>query len=81
MMPRRIAGTTHVLGAPKDWNAEKDGECSRLAVRASAQWCESAWEPTPEELAMINAGGSIILRVWGGQPPVALYVETQAESG
>ncbi len=35
-----------------------------------APWgdCESAWEPTPEELALLNAGASIVLRVYGGQP-------------
>jgi hypothetical protein len=54
-----------------------------LAVRVTPftrnPFYESAWEPTPEELAHLNAGGSVILRVLGGQPPVALYVEPPAE--
>lgn len=39
------------------------------------QYCDSAWEPTPAELEMLNAGGSVVLRVVGWQVPVALYVE------
>jgi hypothetical protein len=37
--------------------------------------CESAWEPTPHELELLNAGGSIILFVAGWQVPVSLRVE------
>lgn len=36
--------------------------------------CVSRWEPTPAELAVLNAGGSVELWVQGGQPPVALVV-------
>lgn len=80
MIPRRISRATHYLGAPQGWAPAKDGHCSHLAVRASGDVCESAWEPTPAELAALNAGASVILRVVGGQPPVALYVEQQNES-
>lgn len=81
MIPRRISGATHNLGAPKDWNPERDGDCCHLAVRVVAEpgtGClfESAWEPTPAELKALNEGGSIVLRVIGGQPPVWLYVES-----
>lgn len=85
MITRRIAGATNYLGAPPGWTPEKDGKCGYLAVRVSGNprqgdgWCESAWEPTPDELAMLNAGGSVILRVIGWQPPVALYVERVTE--
>lgn len=75
MISRRILNATHVLGPPKDWDAEKMGPCCRLSVRVVDGRCESAWEPTPEELAALNAGASVILSVVGGQPPVALYVE------
>ena len=37
--------------------------------------CQSAWEPTPRELAILNAGGSVILSIIGGQPPVMLGAE------
>lgn len=75
MIPVRIAGTTHYLGAPKGWEPEKDGNCVHLAVRVTDNLWQSAWEPTPGELELLNAGGKIILSVIGGQPPVALSVE------
>ena len=35
---------------------------------------ESAWFPTPEELAAINAGAPVILRIMGTiHPPVLIY--------
>ena len=76
MIPRRIAGATHHLGAPQSWDEATQGPCRRLHVRVSPEGiCESAWEPTPAELAALNAGASIILSVVGGQPPVMLSVE------
>lgn len=80
MIPKRIAGANAYPGAPAGWNPKKDGECGHLAVRVTRRgdqiaYCESAWEPTPVELAALNAGGSVVLRVVGWQVPVALYVE------
>jgi hypothetical protein len=50
--------------------------CGRLHVRVlPGKVCESAWEPTPDELAALHAGGSVILSVVGGQPPVMLSVQ------
>jgi hypothetical protein len=76
MISKRINGSTHYLGAPKGWDPDKDGECRHLAVRVVEDnvW-QSAWEPTPAELALLNAGGSVVLSIVGGQPPVALSVE------
>lgn len=84
MIPIRIKGSTHYLGAPKGWDPDKDGPCAHLAVRISVRGeeqilCESAWEPTPDEIKAINEGSPIILRVVGGQPPVMLYVESYQE--
>jgi hypothetical protein len=81
MITRRISGANHYLGAPVGWKPDEDGECGHLAIRTQGDprrgqgWCESAWEPTEKELEALNAGGSIILRVVGWQPPVAMYVE------
>ncbi len=81
MIARRILGAVHWLGAPLGWRPDKDGDCGHLAIRTSGDprygtgWCESAWEPTPGELEQLNAGASVILRVVGWQPPVAIYVE------
>jgi hypothetical protein len=79
VIPKRIENHTHVLGAPKDWDEAKDGKCARLWVRVVEGAWQSAWEPTPAELEMLNAGGSVVLSVIGGQPPVALHVEPANE--
>ena len=85
MIPRRISGFTHAMGAPADWNAPKDGNCCTLHVRMVRQGrhmaAQSAWEPTPDELAILNAGGSVILSVVGAQPPVMLSVEQMVDGG
>ncbi len=77
MIPRRIAGGNVILRPPADWDATKQGKCASLVVRVNSaeNWVESAWEPTPDELAMLMAGASVVLRVYGVAPPVALYVE------
>lgn len=79
MIPMRIAGTTHTLSAPKGWDESERGHCGRLSVRKIGDHYESAWELTPEEVEVIVQGGHIVLRVVGGQPPVALWVETVSE--
>lgn len=82
MIALRIEGANCWLGAPKGWRPESDGDCHHLAVRAVEEGtlliCESAWEPTPAELAILNAGGHVVLRVAGGQPPVALYAASHS---
>lgn len=75
MIPKRIRNATHYLSAPREWECEKDGDCAHLAVRVVGDVWESAWEPTPGELEMLNNGGSVVLCVKGGQPPVLLCVE------
>lgn len=76
MIAVRIANATRELGPPRTWNERENGRCTRLVVRdVGESIVQSAWEPTPAELAALNAGGRVILSVWGGQPPVALNVE------
>lgn len=86
MIPKRIHGANRWMGAPIGWTPEVNGHCSHLAVRVTRDnilggnlLFESAWEPTPEDLDLLNKGGSVILRVVGGQLPVALYVEKLVE--
>lgn len=44
-------------------------------AEAAALLHVSAWEPTPDEIALIAAGAPIYLWVWGtGHPPVMLTV-------
>ncbi len=75
MTPGRIKGATHRMGAPKGWERDKHGHCADLYVRQDGNVYESAWEPTPDELAAIAAGKPIILRIVGSQPPVMIEVE------
>lgn len=77
MIARRIAGATEKLLAPRNWDHERYGKCLDLWVRVEDGLCSSAWEPTPDELARLNAGGSVVLTIVGGQPPVALSVEDE----
>ena len=78
MIPVKIRDATHRFGAPVGWDQAAMGRCSHLFVRFEEGACKSAWEPTPAELALLNAGGVIVLSVAGGQPPVMLGVEAAA---
>ncbi len=79
MIPARIAGATRYLGAPPDWNPETDGDCAHLAIRDERiglnSQMVSTWEPTPDELAALNAGAKVELVIAGRiHPPVMLRV-------
>lgn len=79
MLPGRIEGSTRILGAPSSWDPSVSGPCAGLAVRDLVDnglpWMVSSWEPTPEELAQLVAGGRIQLWVQGvSHPVVALGV-------
>lgn len=78
MIPARIQGCTRALGAPKGWTPETSGPCRGLPIRDEVNGdlpcMTSAWEPTPAELAALNAGGKVYLRIFGdGHPPVMVY--------
>jgi hypothetical protein len=74
MLPMRIKGATHCFVQPREWDG-KDGRCSDLFVRVEGNVYRSAWEPTPLELEVLKAGGSVVLITVGKQPPVMLAVE------
>ncbi len=78
MIPARISGCTRALGAPPGWTPDTSGDCCGLPIRdemnGDMPCMTSAWEPTPAELAALNAGGKVYLRVVGtGHPPVMVY--------
>jgi hypothetical protein len=82
MIPKRIAGATRYLGAPKGWEPEADGDCSHLAIvdvpsaNGGSPVMISAWEPTPKELEALNAGQPVYLQVVGStHPPVMVWVQ------
>lgn len=76
MIAQRIRAATQLLHAPRG----APEEVRSLWVRVVPDddlgiVVESAWEPTPGELELLNAGGVVVLRVLGGgQPPVQLTV-------
>lgn len=81
MLIARIAGATRTLGAPPDWDEERDGLCGGLPILDTMEGGQpvmiSAWQPTPEELLALMAGASVYLKVVGrGHPPVMVWVET-----
>lgn len=86
MLPMRISNATRVL-------AETQDEFHALAIKdeidpaSGANMMISLWEPTPEELAHLNAGGFVRLSIMGGaffpHPKgfVPVLITTQAPPG
>ncbi len=80
MQPVHIAGAVASAKPPIDWDSEKNGKCLALPLRHierdGLSFMESAWMPTPEELAMLNAGSPVILSISAPRHPVvALSVQ------
>lgn len=66
-----IAGYTARLGAPPGL----ESEVRPLFIKRVGDCMVSRWEPSPSELALLNAGGSVDLWVLGtNHPPVSLVV-------
>jgi len=76
MKPVLFEGHDVVLGAPKGWDAEKEGECVGLPIMREGGACISCWELTDEERKAIANGGHLWLSVFSGetQPPVMMAV-------
>jgi len=77
----RIEGATRTLGKSQGYiglplrdeliNCTVGGEATPSMV--------TAWEPTPDELARLNAGAKVLLRIIGiAHPPVNLEVGAAA---
>ena len=81
MIALAIHGATRRLGAPKGVGSD---DCSQLAIRdipsplGNQMW--SAWELTPSELELLNAGARIYLIITGAHHPmVCLAVGTHID--
>lgn len=73
----RIQGCTRVIGKSQGYYGLplRDIVVNDTVTGPETPAMETAWLPTPEELAALNAGAPIILRVVGrGHPPVMVYV-------
>jgi hypothetical protein len=58
------------IGAPKNWNHEKDGLCHTLECYLIDNALVSAWRPSKEELKRLNEGQPLYLHIWTAQHPV-----------
>lgn len=73
-----LADATRRLGAPANWNHERDGLCHTLEICDRDGWMISAWQPTPAELKRINEGQPIFLWIQGvAHPVVSLSVGSE----
>jgi hypothetical protein len=81
MEPAKINNHTHRFEKPEGWDrVHPEVDCGTLYVRRISETeFESAFRPTEEELKLLQLGGVVVLRCFGGQPPVALYVEGTAD--
>ena len=77
MISMRIAGATRTIGKGQGyWGLSVRDEMVHCTVGGPGTPCMvTAWEPTPDELARLNAGAPVLLRVIGtGHPPVSVDV-------
>lgn len=82
MRPVRIPGFTRELakGQPEYLNLCIRDEMVLIegpaGVPIECNAMTSLWEPTPQQLAILNAGGKIAMRILGERhPPVSLWAE------
>ena len=75
-----LQNKTRRIGAPENWNHETDGICHTLEVHDRDGWMISAWQPTAEELRLLNEGNPLLLGIAGAtHPVVSLWVAQQPE--
>lgn len=79
MLPLKFLESNHNLGAPKDWDSEKDGDCAHLPVHYDGESFFSLWRPTKEEIDLLKEGGAVYLRVVGSSHPVVALGAIPAE--
>lgn len=75
MKPLPIEGCTRRMGAPGDWDHEKDGICHTLEILdvvddRQTHWMLSAWLPSEKELELLKQGRPIFLYIQGSRHPV-----------
>ncbi|MDN8612775.1 hypothetical protein [Variovorax ginsengisoli] len=79
MRPTQHPSNTRVLGAPKGWD-QSELPCGALAITDVAvegvRHVVSFWRPDADDLAKLNAGGTVALWIVGAtMPPASLTVE------
>lgn len=70
-----LTNATRRLGAPPDWDHERQGPCHPLEICDVDGFMVSCWQPTDDELRRLNAGVPVSLQIRGNvHPVVALHV-------
>ena len=78
MNPIKTKSTNRVLGAPKNWDAAKNGECVGLPVLRVDQAYYSFWKPSLAERIAMLFGRPVMLGIFsGGHPPVSVNVAAE----
>lgn len=79
MIPKRIDGCTRVLGEAQGYIGlpiRDTVEMDRSTDGEPSPAMQSIWEPTPEQILALQAGGFVRLTVLGtSHPPVRLDVQ------
>lgn len=81
MQIKHINGFTRVIGEEQGYIGLplRDIVLNDSVTGPETPAMESAWQPDTADIAALQAGGQVILRVVGeGHPPVVLYVEPAA---
>jgi hypothetical protein len=79
MIPLRIEGANAIMRAPPGQEGQVRDLHVLVVEEGDTQHFVSRWEPTPEEIEVLNAGGSVELWCMNGQPPVFVGVRPHAE--
>lgn len=80
MKPTTFIGQTNVLGAPKNWDATKDGECKGLPVMICDDGIYSRWKFSFIEKVKIMFGVPLTLIVKSSSmPPVSPQITEPIE--
>lgn len=78
--PVKFSGRCIYLGAPKDWDIAKFGECYELPVFVEGAFYRSCWEFSQEELEQLQKSKRLYITLVGGQPPISILVSEDAKN-
>jgi hypothetical protein len=68
----KFHGANLTLKKPRNWDEERDGECSDLSVRAVDGQFTSVWAPSMEERLAIAAGQNVVLNIASSKHPAVM---------
>lgn len=72
MTPVHFEGVTSIYKSPPDWNSALHGPCVDLPVQRTAEFAISRWQPSYNDLLILNNGGAVEIALAGGQPAMAV---------